>query len=79
MSYRARLLIAIRTEITDNLNITPSQVDVEPTYPITEVERADLILCKTRRSKVIAFCQYESWRIKEMRIWFMYCKEDNIF
>ncbi|XP_054274223.1 otoferlin-like [Macrosteles quadrilineatus] len=36
VSYRARLLIAIRTEITDNLDITPSQVDVEPTYPITE-------------------------------------------
>lgn len=37
VSYRARLLIAIRTEITDNIDIIPSQVDVEPTYPITEV------------------------------------------
>ncbi|KAG8297658.1 hypothetical protein J6590_031698 [Homalodisca vitripennis] len=36
VSYRARLLVAIRTEITDNIDITPSQVDVEPTYPITE-------------------------------------------
>lgn len=37
MSYRARILIAIRTEITDSIDITPSQVEVEPTYPITEV------------------------------------------
>jgi len=37
VSYRARLLIAIRTEITDNIDFAPSGVEVEPSYPITEV------------------------------------------
>ncbi|XP_059472296.1 otoferlin isoform X4 [Neocloeon triangulifer] len=36
VSYRARLLVAIRTEITDNIDIAPSGVEVEPSYPITE-------------------------------------------
>ncbi|XP_076249647.1 otoferlin isoform X2 [Calliopsis andreniformis] len=36
ISYRARLLIAIRTEITDNVEMTPSEVEVEPTVPINE-------------------------------------------
>lgn len=37
VSYRARLLIAIRTEITDNADIsTDKNVEVEPTYPIQE-------------------------------------------
>ena len=38
VSYRARLLISIRTEITDNIDIAPAGVEVEPSYPITEVE-----------------------------------------
>jgi otoferlin len=37
VSYRARLLISIRTEITDNIDIAPAGVEVEPSYPITEV------------------------------------------
>ncbi|XP_025413884.1 otoferlin-like isoform X4 [Sipha flava] len=36
VSYRARLLVAIRTEITENTEFMNSGVDVEPTYPITE-------------------------------------------
>ncbi|XP_050539137.1 otoferlin-like isoform X2 [Daktulosphaira vitifoliae] len=36
VSYRARLLVAIRTEITENSEIMNSGVDIEPTYPITE-------------------------------------------
>ncbi|PSN37731.1 Otoferlin [Blattella germanica] len=36
VSYRARLLIAIRTEITDNIDLAPSEVEVEPTFPINE-------------------------------------------
>ncbi|XP_037936219.1 otoferlin-like [Teleopsis dalmanni] len=37
VSYRARLLIAIRTEITDNIEIsTEKNVELEPTYPISE-------------------------------------------
>lgn len=36
VSYRARLLIAIRTEITDNIDLLPNEVEVEPTYPIQE-------------------------------------------
>lgn len=38
VSYRARVLVAIRTEITENTELMNSGVDVEPTYPITEVE-----------------------------------------
>jgi len=37
VSYRARVLVAIRTEITENTEFMNSGVDVEPTYPITEV------------------------------------------
>ncbi|KAE9538073.1 hypothetical protein AGLY_006045 [Aphis glycines] len=36
VSYRARVLVAIRTEITENTEFMNSGVDVEPTYPITE-------------------------------------------
>uniref|UniRef100_A0A8D8QAC2 Otoferlin n=1 Tax=Cacopsylla melanoneura TaxID=428564 RepID=A0A8D8QAC2_9HEMI len=36
VSYRARLLIAIRTEITDNIDIVPSEVEVESTFPVVE-------------------------------------------
>lgn len=37
VSYRARLLIAIRTEITDNVDIcTDKNVELEPTPPISE-------------------------------------------
>nr|CAD7423852.1 unnamed protein product [Timema monikensis] len=32
----ARLLVAIRTEITDNIDLAPSEVEVEPTFPINE-------------------------------------------
>lgn len=37
VSYRARVLVAIRTEITESTELMNSGVDVEPTYPITEV------------------------------------------
>ncbi|XP_055370842.1 otoferlin-like [Condylostylus longicornis] len=37
VSYRGRLLIAIRTEIADNIDtVTEKNVELEPTYPITE-------------------------------------------
>lgn len=36
VSYRARLLIAIRTEITDSVDLTPSNVEIEPTIPVNE-------------------------------------------
>ncbi|VVC45932.1 Hypothetical protein CINCED_3A016890 [Cinara cedri] len=36
VSYRARVLVSIRTEITENTEFMNSGVDVEPTYPITE-------------------------------------------
>ncbi|XP_046836781.1 otoferlin isoform X1 [Vespa crabro] len=40
ISYRARLLIAIRTEISDNVEMAPSEVEVEPTVPINEAAYA---------------------------------------
>lgn len=36
VSYRARLLIAIRTEITDNVEMAPSDVELESTLPVSE-------------------------------------------
>ncbi|KAJ1523524.1 hypothetical protein ONE63_001375 [Megalurothrips usitatus] len=36
VSYRARILVAVRTEITDSVDMAPSDVDVEPAYPINE-------------------------------------------
>ncbi|XP_032668321.1 otoferlin-like isoform X1 [Odontomachus brunneus] len=40
ISYRARLLIAIRTEISDNVEMAPSEVEMEPTVPINETAYA---------------------------------------
>lgn len=40
VSYRARLLIAIRTEITDNIDLTPAAVDLEPAVPVNEAAYA---------------------------------------
>ncbi|XP_077275643.1 otoferlin isoform X2 [Temnothorax americanus] len=40
ISYRARLLIAIRTEITDNVEMALSEVEVEPTVPVNETAYA---------------------------------------
>lgn len=37
---RFRLLIAIRTEITDNVEMAPSEVEVEPTVPVNETAYA---------------------------------------
>ncbi|CAG9763070.1 unnamed protein product [Ceutorhynchus assimilis] len=36
VSYRARLLISIRTEITDNIDLSPAAVELEATMPINE-------------------------------------------
>lgn len=43
VSYRARVLVAIRTEITENTEFMNSGVEVEPTYPITEVKNYMII------------------------------------
>lgn len=40
MSYRARLLVSIRTEITDNIDLSPAAVDLEPVVPINEASYA---------------------------------------
>ncbi|XP_046390175.1 otoferlin-like isoform X2 [Ischnura elegans] len=36
VSYRARVLLAIRTEISDSIDVAPSEVEMEPTFPISE-------------------------------------------
>lgn len=38
--FACRLLIAIRTEISDNVDMAPSEVEVEPTVPINETAYA---------------------------------------
>nr|CAH7741241.1 unnamed protein product [Callosobruchus chinensis] len=40
VSYRARLLVSIRTEITDNIDLAPSAVELEPTIPVNEASYA---------------------------------------
>lgn len=40
VSYRARLLIAIRTEITDSFDFAPTEVELEPTTPVNETSYA---------------------------------------
>lgn len=40
MLFTRRLLIAIRTEITDNVEIAPSEVEVEPAMPVNETAYA---------------------------------------
>ncbi|XP_067008818.2 otoferlin [Anabrus simplex] len=36
VSYRARVLVAIRTEISDSVDLSPADVELEPTFPINE-------------------------------------------
>lgn len=40
VSYRARLLIAIRTEITDSFDFAPTEVELEPTTSVNETSYA---------------------------------------
>ncbi|KAJ8967782.1 hypothetical protein NQ317_005559, partial [Molorchus minor] len=40
VSYRARLLVSIRTEITDNIDFMPAAVEVEPAVPVNEASYA---------------------------------------
>jgi hypothetical protein len=35
---RGRILIAIKTEISDSIDTAPSEVEVEPTHTINEVK-----------------------------------------
>lgn len=37
VSYRGRLLVAVRTEIADSFDIISSGVEIEPAYPVNEV------------------------------------------
>lgn len=37
VSYRGRLLIAVRTEIADSFDLISSEVEIDPAYPISEV------------------------------------------
>ena len=37
VSYRGRLLIALKTDISDSIDTAPSEVEVEPTQTIHEV------------------------------------------
>lgn len=59
VSYRARLLLSIRTEISDSVDITPSQATVEQISPINEViilSSNRIIfhtLCKLTKVKII--------------------------
>ncbi|XP_018569831.1 otoferlin-like [Anoplophora glabripennis] len=40
VSYRARLLVSIRTEISDNIDLAPAAVELEPTVPVNETSYA---------------------------------------
>ena len=44
--FRGRLLIAIKTEISDSIDTAPSEVEVEPTHTINEVNLEKLTLKK---------------------------------
>lgn len=37
VSYRARILMAIRTEINNNIDFFTNDVEVEPIFPVQEV------------------------------------------
>lgn len=39
VSYRGRLLIALKTDISDSIDTAPSEVETEPTQTINEVGR----------------------------------------
>ena len=44
VSYRGRLLIALKTDISDSIDTAPSEVEVEPTQTINEV-RLEFMTC----------------------------------
>ena len=41
VSYRGRLLIALKTDISDSIDTAPSEVEVEPTQTIHEVNNVE--------------------------------------
>ena len=41
VSYRGRLLIALKTDISDSIDTAPSEVEVEPTQTIHEVSNVE--------------------------------------
>ena len=44
VSYRGRLLIALKTDISDSIDTAPSEVEVEPTQTIHEVHNVALTI-----------------------------------
>ena len=51
MSYRGRLLIALKTDISDSIDTAPSEVETMPTQTINEVggrKRGDTSLNRIR-------------------------------
>lgn len=69
VSYRARVLVAIRTEITENTEFMNSGVDVEPTYPITEVKRFCFVIRTVKHSTVNNLSDVQT----------AYCKNEEFF
>ena len=44
VSYRGRLLIAIKTDLSDSIDTAPSEVELEPTQTINEVSNHQYLL-----------------------------------
>lgn len=45
VSYRGRLLLALKTEIIENEEIGTTLVELEPTHPLSEVGVVSTIIC----------------------------------
>ena len=57
VSYRGRLLIALKTDISDSIDTAPSEVEVEPTQTIHEV---------TIKFQPYWFCNHFRWFLHDM-------------
>ena len=61
VSYRGRLLIALKTDISDSIDTAPSEVEVMPTQTINEVSKYDtqIKILKTSRITRYSKCTYQ--------------------
>ena len=58
VSYRGRLLIALKTDISDSIDTAPSEVDVQPTQTIHEVKIVFVVFQLHVLLELFLFTQY---------------------
>ncbi len=58
VSYRGRLLIALKTDISDSIDTAPSEVEIEATQSINEVRKGGIFFKKS-----VLLCTYYTFYV----------------